>query len=332
MWTAKVFHKDFLIKSVIFCMIGIFLLSWAGQAGAAYPDKTVTMIVAYAAGGSTDTLARITAKYLEQELKSPFVVVNKAGSGGDIGFTAIAKAKPDGYTIGLINMSGVAVNPITRPDIVQYKITDFAAIANVVTDPGVLCVRGDSPFKTLKDVIDYAKANPGKLAVSHEGAGSGDHLGVVEFAKQAGIEFNLIQFDGDAPAKAALLGGHIDLIAVNVSEVAEMVKEGQVRALAVQSDKRSDELPDSPTFKEQGFPTVIQGTASRGFAAPKGISGENLNILVQAMVKIVKDPTYLAELRKLNMPVDFMAGEEYGKYLLDQSAVWEKLWKESPWM
>ncbi|GHV37132.1 recombinase RecA [Synergistales bacterium] len=318
---------------VILCVfLLVCFLSAGGRAVAAYPEKSVNMIVAYAAGGSTDTLARITAKFLEEELKSPFVVVNRTGAGGDIGFTALAKAVPDGYTIGLINMSSIVINPITRPEIVQYRITDFTAIANVVTDPGIMCVRADSPFKTLKDVIDYAKSNPGKLAVSHEGAGAGDHLGVVEFCKQAGIEMNLIQFDGDAPAKAAVLGGHIDIIAVNVSEVAEMVKEGQLHALAVQGDKRSGELPDVSTFAEQGFPTVMQGVASRGFAAPRDISKENLDILVKAMTKIVSNEDYLAELKRLNMPVDFIAGEEYGKYLLDQNEQWEKLWKSDPWM
>lgn len=313
-------------------LIVMLSLGGAGQAGAAYPDKSVTMIVAFAAGGSTDTLARITAKYLEKELGSPFVVVNRSGAGGDVGFTALAKAKADGYTIGLINMSSIVISPIIRPEIVQYRITDFEPIANVVTDPGIFCVKGDSPFKTLEELIDYAKKNPEKLAVSHEGVGAGDHLGAVEFAKKADIKLNLIQFDGDAPAKAALLGGHIDVLAINLSEAAEMVKAGQLRALGIQSEKRSPELPEVPTFSEQGFSTVIQGTASRGFAAPKGIPQEALDTLIKAMVKIVEDPAYRAELKKLNMPVDFMPGTEYGEYLLKQNALWEELWKEAPWM
>jgi len=290
------------------------------------------MIVAYAAGGSTDILARITAKYLEAELNQPFVVVNKPGAAGSVGFTSIAKATPDGYTIGLINLSGVIVNPIVQPDVVRYRITDFAGIANVVTDPGVFCVKADSPMKTLDDLIAAAKAAPGKIAVSHEGAGSGDHLGVMEFCKKAGIEVNPVPFEGDAPAKAALLGGHIDVLAVNVSEIAEMVNTGQLRALAVQNDKRSAELPDVPTFAELGYPTVIQGTASRGFAAPKDIPADALYVLVAAMKKIVASSEYQEELKKLNMPIDFVPGEEFTKLLLDQHKLWSDLWETDPWL
>lgn len=315
-----------------FAIAAVLLFLISGTAFAAYPTKPVTMIVAYAAGGSTDILARITAKYLEAELKQPFVVVNKPGAAGSVGFTSIAKAAPDGYTIGLINLSGVIVNPIVQPDVVRYRITDFAGIANVVTDPGVFCVKADSPIKTLADLVAAAKANPGKLSISHEGTGSGDHLGVVEFMNKAGAQLNPVPFEGDAPAKAALLGGHIDVLAVNVSEIAEMVNTGQLRALAVQNEKRSAELPDVPTFAELGYPTVIQGTASRGFAAPKDIPAEALDALVTAMKKIVASPEYMEELKKMNMPVDFIPGQEFTKLLLDQDKMWSDLWKASPWI
>ena len=315
-----------------FIIAALLLVVFSGAAFAAYPTKPVTMIVAYAAGGSTDILARITAKYLEAELKQPFVVVNKPGAAGSVGFTSIAKASPDGYTIGLVNLSGVIVNPIVQPDVVRYRITDFVGIANVVTDPGVFCVKADSPVKTLEDLVAAAKAAPGKLAISHEGAGSGDHLGVMEFAKIAGIELNPVPFEGDAPAKAALLGGHIDILAVNVSEVAEMVNAGQLRALAVQNTKRSPELPDVPTFTELGYPTVMQGTASRGFAAPREIPAEALEALVNAMKKIVASPEYRAELKKLNMPVDFVPGAEFTALLLEQDKLWSELWETDPWI
>lgn len=310
----------------------LLFLTVSGTAFAAYPTKPVTMIVAYDAGGSTDILARITAKYLEAELKQPFVVVNKSGASGSVGFTSIAKASPDGYTIGLINLSGVIVNPIVQPDVVRYRITDFVGIANVVTDPGVFCVRADSPIKNLEDLVAAAKANPGKLAISHEGVGSGDHLGVTEFMKKAGIELNLVPFEGDAPAKAAILGGHIDLLAVNVSEVAEMVNMGQLRALAVQNAKRSVDIPEVPTFAELGYPTVMQGTASRGFAAPKDIPAEALDVLVNAMKKIVASPEYQAQLKKLNMAIDFIPGEQFTTLLMEQDKLWSDLWKISPWI
>ena len=155
---------------------------------------------------------------------------------------------------------------------------------------------------------------------------------MVEFCKKAEIEMNPVPFEGDAPAKAALLGGHIEVLAVNVSEVAEMVNGGQLRAIAVQGDKRAAELPDVPTFTELGFPTVIQGTSSRGFAAPKDIPADALEVLVNAMKKIVPSQPYQEELEKLNMPIDFVAGAEYTKEIMDQDKLWSDLWKESPWI
>jgi tripartite-type tricarboxylate transporter receptor subunit TctC len=305
-------------------------LAFGTAMAADYPSKPVTMIVAYAPGGSTDTLARVTAKYLEEELGQPFVVTNKSGSGGDIGFTAIAKAQPDGYTIGLINVSPVIVNPITRPKVVRYRIEDFAPIANVVTDPGIICVSSDSKFDNLEEFVAYAKENPGQISISHEGKGGGDHLGVLAFEKEAGITLNGVPFDGDAPAKAALMGGHIDAIAVNVSEVADMIQNGQLRGLAVENSKRSQEVPDVPTFKEYGY-NVLQAS-SRGFAAPNGVAQDKLDILIEAMTKIKNNPEYLAELKKLNMPLDFMAGEEYGAFLEEQHEFWKGLWEADPWI
>lgn len=319
------------MKKWIAAVLFVFFVL-TGAAYAEYPTKPVTMVVAYAAGGSTDILARITAKYLETELKQPFVVVNKSGAAGSVGFTALAKSKPDGYTIGLINLSSIIVNPIVQPDVVRYRISDFVGIANMVTDPGVFCVKADSPIKTLQDLITAAKEQPGKLAISHEGAGSGDHLGVMEFMKQTGIELNPVPFEGDAPAKAALLGGHIQVLAVNVSEIAEMVNTGQLRALAVQDTKRSTELPDVPTFAELGYPTVMQGTASRGFAAPKDVPAEALDALVKTMEKLSQSPEYQAELKKLNMPMDFIPGDKFTQYLQEQDKLWSDLWKTSPWI
>lgn len=318
-------------KKTVFAALILFVLSFilvgGNVASAAYPEKSVQLIVAYSAGGATDALARITAKYLEKELGKPFIVVNKAGSDGDIGFTSIAKAKPDGYTIGLINIPSIIVNPITRPKVVRYRVSDLMPIANVVTDPAILCVKADSPIKSIPELIAEAKKNPGKISCSREA----DYLGVLEFCKKSGIELNLVPFDGAAPAKAALLGGHIDMISAKVSEVAELVNAGQIRGLAVQDTRRSPELPNVPAFAELGYPTVIQG-ASRGFAVQKGVKPEVLNVLTQAMKKIVANPEYRDELKKLNMPIDYMDSEQFLKYIADQDKMWNDRWKADPWI
>ena len=318
-------------KSIMrFAFAALVALTACTTAFAAWPEKPVKVIVAYGAGGSNDILARITAKYLEKELGQPFVVENRAGSGGDVGFTAIAKAPADGYTIGIIVVTPVIVNPITRPKVVRYSLDSFTPIANVVSDPGIVCVAFDSKYKTLADLTADAKANPGKINISHEGKGGGDHLGVLAYEKAAGITFSGVPFNGDAAAKAALMGGHIDAIAVNVSEVVDMINEKQLRALAVEGTERSKELPDVPTFLENGL-NVVQ-SSSRGFAAPAGIPADVRDKLVATFQKLANDPEYQAELKKLSMPLDFMDSEAYGKFLRDQYDLWAKIWAEDPWL
>ncbi len=308
----------------------VLALTACTTALAAYPEKPVKVIVAYGAGGSNDILARITAKYLEKKLGQPFVVENRAGSGGDVGFTAIAKAEPDGYTIGIIVVTPVIVNPITRPKVVRYSLNSFTPLANIVSDPGIICVGYDSKYKTLTDLVNDAKNRPEQINVSHEGKGGGDHLGVLAFEKAAGIKFSGVPFNGDAAAKAALMGGHIDAIAVNVSEVVDMINEKQLRALAVEGVERSKELPGVPTFLESNY-NVVQ-SSSRGFAAPVGIPVEVREKLVEAFKMLAADPEYQAELKKLNMPLDFMGSETYGKFLSDQFNLWSKIWAEDPWL
>ena len=318
-------------KSIMrFAFAALVALTACTTVFAAWPEKPVKVIVAYGAGGSNDILARITAKYLEKELGQPFVVENRAGSGGDVGFTAIAKAPADGYTIGIIVVTPVIVNPITRPKVVRYSLDSFTPIANVVSDPGIVCVAFDSKYKTLADLTADAKANPGKINISHEGKGGGDHLGVLAYEKAAGITFSGVPFNGDAAAKAALMGGHIDAIAVNVSEVVDMINEKQLRALAVEGTERSKELPDVPTFLENGL-NVVQ-SSSRGFAAPAGIPADVRDKLVATFQKLANDPEYQAELKKLSMPLDFLDSEAYGKFLRDQYDLWAKIWAEDPWL
>ena len=315
---------------ICWLLAAVMSLCACSLAFAAYPEKPVKLIVAYGAGGSNDLLARITAKYLEKELGQPFVVENRAGSGGDVGFTAIAKAKPDGYTIGIIVVTGVIVNPITRPNVVRYRLDSFTPICNVVSDPGIVCAAPNGKYNTLADLIADAKARPGEVNISHEGIGGGDHLGVIAFEKAAGIKFSGVPFKGDAAAKAALMGGHIDAIAVNVSEVVDMVNEKQLAALAVEGNARSPELPDVPTFAELGFD--VTQMSSRGFAAPAGIPDDVLATLSAALEKIVNDPEYKAELAKLNMPMDYMPAAQYGEFLKAQNELWSKLWEADPWL
>ncbi|MEQ9247751.1 MAG: tripartite tricarboxylate transporter substrate binding protein [Nitratireductor sp.] len=293
---------------------------------AEYPEKPVEMVVPYAPGGSTDVLARKFAQYAEKYLGQPLVVVNKPGAGGQLGFTAIATAKADGYTIGWIN-SGIITNAITRPD-VKFSVDTYDMIANLVTDPGVLSIAGDSDINTLEEFIETAKKET--LTVSHEGVGGDDFLAVLQLEKAAGIELNKVAFNGDAEAKAALLGGHINAIEGNVSEQVEMASEGGLKPLVVWSRKAAADMPDVPTGSELGYD--ILSAASRGIAGPINMEPEALKKLREVAGQVANDPAFIEDLKKLNMPMDVLIGDEYLAFMKDQDKAYRDLWEKSPWM
>ena len=294
-----------------------------------YPTKPITMVVAFGAGGSTDTMARIYAKYAEKYLNERVVVVNKPGAGGQIGWTYLAKSKPDGYTIGLINSPVIELYPFTRADSISYKLSDFEPLANIVTDPGVLAVRADSPFNSLNDFVEYAKLNPNKLTVSHEGIGGDDHLAAMLFSKSASIELNMVAFNGNAESTAALLGGHIDAFEGNMSEVAAQISNGSIKALAVWSDKREKAIPNVPTGDEQGV--NVLANASRGLALPANTPKPIFEKLISVTKEIVNDEGFREELTKLNMSINAFYGDGYKNYLEASSNNFHEIWKVAPW-
>ena len=310
------------------------MMMWAaaaaiGLAGtpamAEFPEKPIEMVVPYGAGGSTDVLARKFAQYAEKYLGQPVVVVNKPGAGGQLGFATISGANPDGYTIGWIN-SGIITNAITRPD-VQFSVDTFDMIANIVTDPGVLSVSADAGIGSMEEFIE--RAGEKTLTVSHEGVGGDDYLAVLQLEQAAGIELNKVAFNGDAEAKAALLGGHIDAIEGNVSEQAEMAADGQLVPLAVWSGKRTPDMPDVPTGAELGFEIV--SAASRGIAGPEGMDPEALEKLREVARQVAEDPAFIEDLKTLNMPMDVMIGDDYLAFMREQDKAYRDLWEKSPW-
>jgi tripartite-type tricarboxylate transporter receptor subunit TctC len=306
-----------------------FLPSIGAQA-ADYPRKPIEMIVAYGAGGSTDIMARIFAKYAGERLGQRVVVINKPGAGGEIGWTALANAKPDGYTIGLINSPVVEVYPFTRAKTVGYDLKKIKPLVNVVTDPGMIAVSADSPYKTLKDFLDAVKARPGEVTLSHEGIGGDDHLAALNVQKATGAKFKFVTFNGNAEATVALLGGHIQAFEGNMSEAAAQIKEGKIRGLAIWAAKRQDAVPDVPTGAEQGANVIA--AASRGVAVPAGLPKDVYEKLLAVSREVVADPAFRAELAKLNMPINPMFGDEYQKFLDDSFKTLKAMWDAEPWI
>jgi len=277
-----------------------------------YPEKNVEIIVVFSAGGGTDVMVRVIASELEERLGGRFLVINKPGAGGEIGWTAASLAKADGYTLCALNSPNLPLTYIMRPDDCKYRLEDFILLANIVTDPGVLVVSSGSTFKTLKEYINYAKENPGAITCSR-GSWGDDYLAFLTTQKEADIKLTGVQFSGSPMIRASILGGHIASAFLNASEVSSYVENGTMRVLAVASDERFPVFPDVPTFKEEGY-NVISGS-SRGIGAPKGIPEEVRNVLIDTLTEIANSPKFIQKMKEFGLSIDLVTGEEYYKYL-----------------
>lgn len=304
--------KDALIAVV--GLVAALLVPLSATFGADYPTRPVSLIVAYPAGGSTDVGARILAAVAEKKLGQPILVVNKSGAGGQVGWTEIARQKPDGYGIGYINLPTFVLVILDPERKAVFKLDSFAPIINHVLDPGVIWVKADSPYKTLKDLIEDVKKRPGEVRASTTGIMSDDHLAILMLEQAANVKFRLVHLDGSAVQMTATLGGQVDVSFDNVGAVTPRVVSGQVRCLAVMDKERSKFVPDVPTMVELGYPTVISA-ATRGIAAPKGTPASVIKKLQEVLSEAMKDPAHVEKMEKAGLAIRVLAGEEYGKYI-----------------
>lgn len=299
-------------------------------ARAAYPERSITMIVAYAPGGGTDLTARVIAPFIEKHLGGgvKIAVMNRPGAGGQIGFTALAEAAPDGYTIGFINTPNVISIPIERS--ASYSWQSFELLGNVVDDPGGFSVHEGDQIKNLADLAAFAKANPEAVTVGTTGVGSDDHLSMLVFQKIAGVRMTHVPYPGSGAVRTALLGRHITVGAINIGEAMQFVNSGSpFRNLGQMSEKRSDIAPDVPTFREQGFD--MEFASLRGIAAPKGLPPEVREKLVSAVAKAVADPEFKAKVKEIYAPVRFLTPPDYAATLKHMEEELRALWNETPW-
>lgn len=305
-------------------------LAWSSGAQAQYPNKPITMIIAYAPGGGTDLVARLIAPYIEKYLgnNARIVVSNKAGAGGGIGFAELAKSAPDGYTIGFLNTPNLISIPIERQSTFHWK--DYDLIGNLIDDPGAFTVHTSSEFKTLKDLVVYAKANPGKVTVGSTGVGSDDHLAMLFFEKAAGVKLTHVPYKGSGETRAAVVSGQLVVGAINVGEALAYIKGGSpMRMIGQMSLKRTVLAPDTPTFAEQGY--NMESASLRGLAAPKGLPPEIRDRLVKAVAQAAADPEYIKKAGELFAPIRYLAPPEYAKELADTEKMLQQLWKDMPW-
>jgi tripartite-type tricarboxylate transporter receptor subunit TctC len=297
------------------------LAALTGTAGAQqFPDKPIQLMVAFPAGGSTDVAARIVAAIAEKALGQPIVVVNKGGAGGQVGWTEMVRQKPDGYYIGFINLPATNTVILDPDRKAIFSENDFTPIINQVLDPGVIWVKADSPYKTLGDLIDAAKKSPGTIRAATTGILSDDHLAILMTEEAApGANFRLVHLEGGAAQFKEIMAGNVDVAFDNVGSIVKRVQSGEVRALAVTDDVRSKFLPDVPTTKELGYPTVIS-SSTRGIAGPKGLPAPIVAKLRDVLQKAMADPEHVKKLEDQGIAIKIMVGDEYDKYFADTHA------------
>ena len=287
----------------------------ASFAQGSYPTQPIKLIVPFAPGGSTDLAARLIAEFGGRELGQTIVVENRAGAGGSLGMEFVAKAKPDGYTLGMATVSTHGSNPAVYGSKLKYDpVKDFEPVTNVATTPSVFAINPKVPAKDMKEFIALAKAHPGKYSFASPGAGSLGHANIEHFAALAKIQLLHIPYKGAGPAMNDALGGQVDAITDNLPSALANIKAGKLRPLAVLSEKRSPTLPDVPTYGELGFPQM-GGGGWFGVVAPEGTPPEIVNKLNAAFHKAMKQPDFIKKMDESGASLIPSTPAEFGKQI-----------------
>ena len=297
------------------------LIATAGAAAAAlmhplralaqgYPERPITFICPWPAGGTADQSMRALCQVASRALGQPIAVENKVGASGMIGTKAMASAKPDGYTIGQIPISVTRFSQLGTLQLDPLK--DLTYLARTSGQTFGIATPAESRFKSLQDVVAFAKANPGKLTYAHAGIGGATHVGMEEFAMAAGIQFNHVPYKGGAEALQAVLGGHVDLLA-DSSSWAPHVEAGKLKLLATWGEQRTARFKNAPTLKELGYNVVVD--APNGIGAPKGLDPAITQKLRDAFRVAVASPEFKQVADKIDAPVLYLDGPDYEKYV-----------------
>ena len=300
------------------------------SAQTAWPnERPVEVIVLAAAGGGVDAMTRLVMPLIAQQIPGMRVVVlNRPGAGGQIGLEATFNAAGDGYTLGATTFPAHNAFPIERQ--VRYRPLDFTFICNVVEDANCFYVRAESPFKSLQDLVAAPKARPGQLSCGNTGIGSDDHLFALHFEELAGLQKMIsVPFTGTAPLLPQLLGGNLDVAALNVYDALPLVREGKLRILAQAAARRAPDAPDTPTFRELGF-DLVHG-ASRGILGPPNMPQQVTEKLVAAARVALASEEFKREAARVFMPLNPMFGSEYKAFAERSFADLQRLWRVRPW-
>ncbi len=283
-------------------------LNGPGLAAEAFPQKPIEFVVTFAAGGSTDVIVRAMAQIASKEIGQPIVVSNKGGGGGSVGTAFWASQKPDGYTVGIVSLGPMEIQPhLTQ---VPYDpLKDIVPFMQFGEYPQGLAVKADSPFKNLRDLIEYARQNPGKVTYGTTGVGGAPHITTERLALEAGVKLTHVPYKGGAPAITALLGGHVT--ATSVAEFVLQVKGGTARLLAAYNPQRLSDFPDVPTLKELGYRVTLSNYI--GIGVPAGTPRDISEKLHKAFKKAYDDPSVKEVMKKWAVEAIYDSGEQLAK-------------------
>ena len=296
-------------------------------AHAGFPEKRIKIIVPFAPGGGADIMARLLADFMSKDLGKPVIIENKPGAGTIVGTEEAARSAPDGYTL-LMTSTPFVINPSIYAKLPYDTFKAFAPVALVARYFDIVVVSSKLPFKSVQDVIAYAKANPNKLNFGSAGIGTSMHLAGELFKSMAHVDMTHVPYKGSAPAITDLLSGQIQIIFSTVPSAASFIQGGQLRALAITSAHRSAAFPDLPTVAEAGVPDfVVEGWY--GLLAPAGTAAEILNLLNASVAKAIRSEVF--KTIETNEGLTFAAGtpEDFNRYLLSEAARWRDVVKDA---
>jgi tripartite-type tricarboxylate transporter receptor subunit TctC len=309
-----------------FVLCSFLLLPMLAGAQAKYPTKAIELVVPFAAGGSTDVLARLVAKYAPKYFDKPLVVVNKPGGGGITGTEGVVRSKPDGYSLFVGYGSG---HDLVTPHFQKMPydtFNDLVSVCRLSIHSIVVIIRGDAPYKTMKELVEWGKKKDQVTASVSTRAGSVD-ITFQAVAKATGLKLVTVPFRGGAESVTAIVGGQTDCGGNHPSEVISHIKAKRLIPIAVALENRDPAIPDVPTFKELGYNVVAVGSV-KGVAAPKGTPPEVVSYLAERFKKVCDDPEFIKSMKDIGQPVMYQGPQEFAKFMKEGFAQYGQMIKE----
>ena len=320
-----------LSRAVVFGgLVAVMLCAQAtsvAQTASAFPNQPIRMVVPYPPGGPTDITARVVAAEMSKTIGQNIVIDNRPGASGMIGSEMVTKSTPDGYTL-LANASIHVINPSVYPDMRFDAIKDFVPITQLAQVPLVLVVPANSPIKSVKDLVEYAKANPGKVNFGSAGSASAQHLAGESFKIAAGIQMQHIPYKGSAPALTDLAGGQLQLMFDSMPSATPMINSGKLRAIAVTTTTRAKARPDLPTIAESGFPGFDISTWY-AYWAPKGTPADVVEKLAASAAQALKNPEVIAKYEAMGAEPVGSTPAQFAAYVESEAKKWNDIVKKS---